>query len=326
VSADAAPVTPLPTGVNSVDNLSPTPAGNTAYGKALRYLATLADYEHRRIVRYNPETFNLDRMRALLKRLGNPETKFRSVHIAGTKGKGSTCAMVAAMVQANGYKVGLYSSPHLIDIRERIKINNEMIPPAEFARLARLLEPIVGKVKPSPTYFDVLTAMAFRYFADEKVEIAVIETGLGGRLDSTNVLTPEVTAITSISLDHMQQLGNTVEKIAAEKAGIFKPGVPAVTCVQDPAVERVLADTAQKVGAPFDVCGKTMEFSFRFESSRLMGPHNRLCLTTPHSKFEHVAAPLVGEHQALNCGLALAIVDKLKTRGIALSDQRCTPA
>jgi dihydrofolate synthase/folylpolyglutamate synthase len=288
----------------------------------MRFLATLADYERLRIVRYNSQNFDLERMRTLLKKLGNPQDQFRTVHVAGTKGKGSTCAMIASMLQACGYKVGLYTSPHLVDIRERIQINGEMIPQAEFARLIKAMEPMVTRARPTPSYFDVLTAAAFKYFADQKVDIAVIETGLGGRLDSTNVIKPEVTAITSISKDHMAQLGNTLALIAQEKAGIFKKDIPAVTVVQDPDAEAVLARVAAKVGAPFDVTGKSIEFSYRFESSRMLGPHNRVCLTTANTKFEHLAVPLMGEHQAINCGLALAVIDKLKQRGLPISDSK----
>ncbi|MGE5608737.1 MAG: bifunctional folylpolyglutamate synthase/dihydrofolate synthase [Bacillota bacterium] len=297
-------------------------AGTNAYAKALRILSSLTDHERLRIVRYNTDNFDLERMRNLLKKLGNPHEQFKSVHVAGTKGKGSTCAMTAAMLQACGYKVGLYTSPHLVDMRERIQINGEMIPQAEFIRLIRLVEPILSRLKPTPTFFDVLTAIAFKYFAEQNVDIAVVETGLGGRLDSTNVLKPEVTAITSISKDHMQQLGYTLPKIAEEKAGIFKTGIPAVTVLQDPAVEAVLRQAAEKVGAPFDITGKSIEFSYRFESSRMLGPHNRICLTTPNSRFEHLAVPLLGEHQAINCGLALSIIDRLKTRGFAINDAK----
>ncbi|MGA2584808.1 MAG: folylpolyglutamate synthase/dihydrofolate synthase family protein [Tepidisphaeraceae bacterium] len=294
----------------------------SGYPKALRYLSTLNDYERLRIVRYNTENFNLDRMRMLLKKLGNPQEHFRSVHVAGTKGKGSTCTMIAAMLQATGYKVGLYTSPHLVDVRERITINGSMISQADFARLVRTVEPMVARIKPTPTYFDVLTAIAFKYFAEQKVDLAVIETGMGGRLDSTNVIRPLVTAITSISRDHMAQLGPTVAHIATEKAGIFKHGVPAVTVVQEPQVEEALRKVADKVGVTLDVTGRTIEFSYRFESSRMLGPHNRICLTTPSSKFEHLAVPLIGEHQAINCGLALAVIDRLKSRGIAINDTR----
>ena len=290
------------------------------YGKALRFLNSLADFERLRIVRYTADNFNLDRMRLLLKRMGNPHEQFRSVHVAGSKGKGSTCAMVAAMLRGAGYKVGLYSSPHLTDIRERIAVDGQMISTADFARLVKAVEPMVARVKPTPSYFDVLTAVAFKHFAEQKVDIAVVETGLGGRLDSTNVLTPEVAAVTSISKDHMAQLGPTLAHVATEKGGIFKAGVPAVTVSQSPEVEDALRRAAEKVGAPFDITGKTIEFSYRFEATRMMGPHNRVCLTTATTKFEHLAVPLVGEHQAINCGLALAIIDKLKGRGIAIND------
>src|SRR5258706_6912400 len=298
------------------------PATGSGFKSALRFLETLTDYERLRIVRYNTQNFDLDRMRHLLKKLGNPQEHYKSVHIAGTKGKGSTCAMIANMLQANGYKVGLYTSPHLVDIRERIQVNGEMISHADFSRLMRLVEPIVARARPMPTFFDVMTAVAFKYFAEQKIEIAVVETGLGGRLDSTNVIKPEVTGVTSISKDHMAQLGHTLPKIAEEKAGIFKPGVPAITVTQAPEVEAVLKRHAEKVGAPFDITGKSMEFSYRFEATRMLGPHNRICLTTPNSKFEHLAVPMMGEHQAINCGLALAIIDKLKSRGFNINDSK----
>jgi dihydrofolate synthase/folylpolyglutamate synthase len=197
-----------------------------------------------------------------------------------------------------------------------------MIPTADFARLVRLVEPIISRSRPTPSYFDVLTAIAFKYFAEQKVDIAIIETGLGGRLDSTNVLKPEVTAITSISKDHMAQLGNTLGKIATEKAGIFKHNVPALSVLQDPEAEAALKTVADKVGAPLEIVGKQIEFSYRFESSRMLGPHNRVCLTTANTKFEHLAVPLVGEHQAINCGLALSIIDKLKGRGFVINDMQ----
>lgn len=322
-----AKVTKVKVSVKGLTSVTPKAApppggGASAFAKAMRYLQKLADFERMRILRYTSVNFDLDRMRNLLKRLGNPQDSFRSVHIAGTKGKGSTCAMIHSMLVANGYRVGLYTSPHLVDVRERIQINGEMISQADFARLVRVLEPLVEKTKPTPTYFDVLTALAFKYFAEQKVDIVVAETGLGGRLDSTNVLKPEVSAITSISMDHMAQLGPTLAHIAAEKAGIFKPGVPALTVVQPAEVEQVMRRQAEQVGAPFDVVGKSVEFSYRFEATRMGGPQSRICLTTPLSKFEHLSVPLMGEHQAINCGLALSVIDRLKTRGLVLDDGR----
>ena len=148
----------------------------------MRFLASLWTSSAPADVRYNSENFNLERMRTLLKRIGNPQNDFKSVHVAGTKGKGSTCTMCCSMLDATGYKVGLYTSPHLVDIRERIVINGQMIPHAEFARLARLVERASSKMRTRPTYFDALTAIAFKWFAEQDVEIAIVETGLGGRL------------------------------------------------------------------------------------------------------------------------------------------------
>jgi len=325
-----APVAPAENGrpdsskqiVKLINASAPTPAASSAYLKAVKLLDSFSDYERLRIVRYTPENFDLGRMRNLLRKLGNPQDAIRTVHIAGTKGKGSTSAMTAAMLEAQGYRVGLYTSPHLVELRERVAINGTMISEEDFVRLIKLIEPISRKLKPLPTYFDVMTALAFQYFAEQKIDIAVIETGLGGRLDSTNVIKPEVSAITSISFDHMNQLGHTLAKIAGEKAGIFKPGVPALTVTQVPEVEAVLKRVAGEVGAPLDIAGGSIEFSYRFEASRMGGRMYRVCLSTANSRFEHVVVPLLGEHQAINCGLALAIIDRLKGRGIPIDDTK----
>jgi dihydrofolate synthase/folylpolyglutamate synthase len=169
---------------------------------------------------------NLDNTIALCRLLDNPENKFRSVHIAGTNGKGSTSHMLASILQSTGLKVGLYTSPHLRDFRERIKINGEMIPEERVVEFVKKYKNNFESIQPS--FFEMTVGLAFDYFAEEKVDIAVVEVGLGGRLDSTNVITPEISVITNISFDHMALLGNTIEKIAAEKAGIIKPGIPVV--------------------------------------------------------------------------------------------------
>jgi dihydrofolate synthase/folylpolyglutamate synthase len=160
------------------------------------------------------------------------------------------------------------------------------------------------------------------YFVDKKVDIAVIETGLGGRLDSTNVIEPAVVGITSISIDHQNLLGNTIESIAREKAGVIKKGIPVVSVPQDPAAMKELKKAAMTVKAPLIVTGKDIDFSYRFESSREHGPHTRICLTTPTSKFEHLKVPLPGEHQAINCGLAIAMLDTLKASGYKIDDAK----
>ena len=291
------------------------------YKSALSFLFSNTNYESAKRVRYNSDTFSLVRMKRLLKEMGNPHDKLASVHVAGTKGKGSTCTMLAEMMRSNGYKVGLYTSPHVIELRERIQINGRLISEAAMVRLVKAVAPVVKKMADDPpTFFEILTSMAFTHFTNEKVDLAVIETGLGGRLDSTNVVKPEVVGITSISLDHQYQLGNTLGKIALEKAGIFKSGVPAISVMQDNEAMRVLKRQAKQAGSPLAFTGKDIDFSYRFESSRTLGPHNRICVTTPTSKYEHLPVPAFGKHQAINCGLALSLLACLKEKGYEIDD------
>ena len=209
---------------------------------ALRYLFSATDYEKMRRVRYNADTFSLDRMHRLLEALGSPHRRLRAVHVAGTKGKGSTAAMVHRLAAACGLRAGLYTSPHLVDIRERIQVGDAMIEPDDLAALIRRARPHVDRMRArgdAPTFFEIFTALAFDHFARQAVDLAVAEVGLGGRLDATNVLRPEVAVITAISLDHTAQLGHTLAAIAAEKAGIVKPGVPVVSQPQPAEAARV---------------------------------------------------------------------------------------
>jgi dihydrofolate synthase/folylpolyglutamate synthase len=185
---------------------------------------------------------------ALCEGLGHPERQFKSIHVAGTNGKGSVSSTLASIFAESGYKTGLFTSPHLKDFRERIRINGRLIEPEAVAAFTDNFKRGFSHIKPS--FFELTCAMAFRYFADEKVDIAILETGMGGRLDSTNVVVPEVAVITSISMDHQQFLGNTIQKIAAEKAGIIKPGVPVVVGQNPDAVLQVLLSKAAQVGAP----------------------------------------------------------------------------
>lgn len=295
-----------------------------SYQQAIDYLFGRTDYEKEERLRYNVTTFNLKRMEKLLSLLGNPHRKIHTVHIGGTKGKGSTATMLAKMLEANDYNVGLYTSPHVVHLHERITVNSKMVSESEMRDLLnRVYAPVekMSKTDP-PTFFEIMTALAFMHFVDKSVDIAIIETGLGGRLDSTNVIRPKVIGITSLSIDHQYQLGDTISSIAKEKAGIFKRGVPAITVQQEPAAMQVLKSHATALKAPLSITGSDIDFSHRFETSREDGPHTRICLTTPTSKFEHLRVPLHGKHQAINCGLALAMLDKLKSIGYKIDNNK----
>ena len=299
------------------------PGGIVNYTAAVRWLDEHVNYERLRVVPYNSRTFSLERTRKLLGALDSPHQQLRCVQVAGGKGKGSTCAMLGAMLRQCGYTVGMYSSPHLVDLCERISIDEQPITHGDFVDLLKLIaskETVLGTNRPS--YFEVLTVAALRYFADQAVDVAVLETGMGGRLDSTTVVTPLVSALTHISLDHTHILGDTVAKIAREKAGIFKKGVAAVSVPQEPSVTRVLNEVASQVGADLQYVGREIEFSYRFEASRDLGPHTRVGVATPTSRWDHLPVPLRGEHQAINCGLALAIVDKLKAHDFQLTEEQ----
>ncbi len=207
------------------------------YEAALDYIYRFTDYEQKSATRYAPENFDLARMERLLAQLGNPHREFSCVHVAGTKGKGSTSAMIASILEAAGYRVGLFTSPHLHTFRERIRVDGGLIHPQEVAGLIERMQPCVEEV-PGITTFEIITALALLHFLQRKVDLAVLEVGLGGRLDATNVITPEVAVITSLSYDHMYLLGNTLAEIATEKAGIIKPGVPVVSSPQESEARR----------------------------------------------------------------------------------------
>lgn len=292
----------------------------TTHEGALAYLAARTNIEVMRPQQVDvPRVFQLERMRALCDALGRPQTTFRSVHIAGSKGKGSTCEMAASCLEACGYTVGVYTSPHLVDISERIRINQSRISPAEFTELlgrAAVAAESLPKSLGECTHFELMTAVAFLHFAEQAVDIAIIEVGMGGRGDATNVIEPAVCGIAAIQLEHTQILGSTLEQIAREKAGIMKRGVPCVCVPQPKEVLAVFRAVAQETGATLDVLGEDIDYSYRFESSPELGPHAKVVVTTARSTFEHLPVPLRGEHQAANCGLALAILDKLRGLGL----------
>ncbi len=292
----------------------------TTYPNAVKFLYDRVDFERARAIGLDTKAMRLDRTTQIMSALGNPQNGFKSVHVAGTVGKGSTVAMIASMLRAAGYTVGEYTSPHLIDVRERIVINGKPIGRAEFTDAVREVAAATATLPFQPTFFEFMTAVAFKHFLDQAVDLAVIEVGLGGRLDCTNVITPEVSVITTIDFDHMHILGKTLPEIAREKAGIFKPGVPALSVEQAPEVEEALRAVATEVGCPLSFVNKEIEFSFRFGASAGRGPEMRVCLFSPTTRFEHVPVPLPGEHQAQNCGVSLAAIDALKSRAFNLPD------
>jgi dihydrofolate synthase / folylpolyglutamate synthase len=244
----------------------------------------------------------------LLRTLGNPELKYPTVHVAGTNGKGSTSSMIAAMLRAAGYRVGLYTSPHLIEFNERIRVNGTPISDDALVRYAARLRPSIDER--NATFFEATTAIAFQYFADRKVDIAIVETGLGGRLDATNVLTPLVSVITSIGMDHTEILGNTIGKIAREKAGIVKPGVPCVLGRMPAAANKIFFRIASANSSPVIVVDDI-----------IVDEHGDGTLTfqTPAHRYTSIDLSLKGEFQQGNAAAAIAAVEQIQGKGFTLS-------
>ncbi len=295
------------------------------YDAAIDFLNSRVNFEQLHAHKLKNESFKLDRMHALVKELGDPHLAVPVVHIAGSKGKGSTCAMLESCLRSSGYTTGLFTSPHLVDERERVQINGVMVGKDRFGEALALCKDAAGKVSKvhgHATYFELLTALAFVIFAQEAVDIVILETGLGGRLDCTNVVTPVAVGLTSIQLEHTAVLGKTLQKIAAEKAGIMKPGVKAISVPQSEEVLEVFAQRAGEIGADLTVLGEEMFYSCRFQSTNARGPHPKVCVGQGDGCFEHMSVPLLGEHQGANCGLALAIILALRENGFDLPEQQ----
>lgn len=286
--------------------------------QAEAYLQSLTDYEKTPGVLYTSTTYDLKRMDDLLGRLGNPHFAAKTVHVAGTKGKGSTTAMTASVLAAAGYRVGLYTSPHFHTIRERIRINGMMITESEFADAVASVKPhaeIVNRTLSSGylTTFEVLTAAAFFHFARRGVQYQALEVGLGGRLDATNVVKPEVSVITSISMDHMEVLGKTLEAIAREKAGIIKPGCAVVCAAQEPCADLVIQSTCEALGSELiriglDVNWEAKGFDCNGQDFRVIGRNGSYDLRVP----------LLGRHQLENAACAIAALEVLQEKGTVL--------
>jgi len=284
-----------------------------AYNQALDYLYSFVDYSLKKSSELAKANFNLERMRALTAALGTPERKYAVIHIAGTKGKGSTSALAASALQAAGYRTGLYTSPHLQDYVERIQVNGMPIPHAALAELVEELKPAVARI-PYLTTFEITTALGFLYFARQKVDAAVIEVGLGGRLDATNVVSPQVAVITSLSYDHMAVLGNTLSAIAVEKAGIIKEGRPVVSSPQKDEALAVLERVARERGAAMTLVGRDVLF--------IGGEHSLdgqvLTIDSKGLPPLELTIPLLGAHQMVNAATACTA---LRNSGLDISDE-----
>jgi dihydrofolate synthase/folylpolyglutamate synthase len=254
-----------------------------AYAEAIQFLYGL---------RLFGANFGLENTLKLADLAGNPQKQLRFIHVAGTNGKGSTCAMLESIYRASGLRVGLFTSPHLVSFRERIQVDRQLISPADVVTFVELLKPLI-RLFPSdhlPTFFEAVTVMALRHFAEQQCELVIWETGLGGRLDATNIVTPLVSVLTNIGIEHSEWLGDTVEKIAAEKSGIIKPGVPVVTAAAAGHGLEVIESTARARHSPFTMVGAA---------------HANL------PPLDSVELPLHGPHQRLNAALALATVRAL---------------
>ena len=269
-----------------------------AYNLALDYLYSFVDYSLKRTSVLARADFKLDRMGALMAALGNPETKYPIIHVAGTKGKGSVCALTASALQAAGYKTGLYTSPHLMDFAERIQINGEPLAHADFVELVEQVKPEVARIERLTT-FEITTALGLLAFARVGCTAAVVEVGLGGRLDATNVVAPVVSVITSLSYDHMAVLGNTLTAIAGEKAGIIKPGVPVVSAPQPEEALEVILRVAERCDSELTLVGRDVQF--RPLSRTLDGQSFRI---TDQNGSRDFIIPLLGSHQLTNAATA----------------------
>jgi dihydrofolate synthase/folylpolyglutamate synthase len=271
-----------------------------SYEDAVAYLFGLQKYGIK---------FGLSKTSNLLKAFGNPHLHQKYIHIAGTNGKGSVAAMLESIWMNSGLKVALYSSPHLVRFTERFRINGKEIPPGQVADLVKDLKRVIDQTQP-PTFFEVTTAMALIYFAREKPDISIMEVGMGGRLDATNVIRPMASVITNISLDHQSFLGPRLTDIAGEKAGIIKPGIDLVTAATQPQVIKVFSDTCKRRKAPFWRVGR--EIRYRRNGAQLnyygMGRIER-----------DLDLGLVGKHQLRNAALALAVIELIERRGFTVS-------
>lgn len=297
------------------------------YREALKYLDSFIDYEKRPSFDYGA-AMKLTRMQGLLDGLGNPQRNFRSIHIGGTKGKGSTCAFVYSILKEKGINAGLYTSPHLMDFKERIRIsypNERNIHEAEVAALTGRMKEFLDRFSKSskfgpPSFFEVYTAMAFLFFSIRKVDIAVIEVGMGGRLDATNILDPLAIGITPISLDHTDKLGKTVKAIAKEKCGIIKENSIIVSSEQEPSALNLIQETAVDRKARLYLVGKDISYEPLTASSE----EQTFNVRGLYGDYTLLTTPLLGRHQVANAATAIGIIESLRANDIIVCSHDIT--
>lgn len=279
------------------------------YKKSLSYLYSFVNYEMHAGWKYDNEHFNLGRFRDFLDMLGSPHLHDRFVHVAGTNGKGSVSAMSAHALTTAGFRTGLYTSPHLITFRERIRIDGALITPAEVVEAVARLKPATDAAD-RLTFFEVWTGLAFDHFARSMTDYAVLEVGLGGRLDATNVVTPDLCVITSISLEHTAKLGSDLAGVAREKAGIIKPGVPVVSAVQHPDVLKVIERRCEELDCQLTVVGRDVSFTSVADGISYNGKQWDIA---------HVSVSLPGVFQRENAAVALAAMEMLALSGASVT-------
>ena len=292
------------------------------YKAALAYIDTFINSEKSPDFSRQARFYNLERISHLLARLGDPHRRLKVVHVAGSKGKGSTAALIASILTHAGYKTGLFTQPHLITPCERCRINSRLISEAEFAEYVDRLKPSIEAMAIPPanggggrvSFFEIYTALAFTYFADKAVDFAVIEVGLGGRLDATNVVDPLVSVITPISLEHTAILGDTHEAIAKEKAEIIKPNRPVVLAPQLPEAQTVFETVAADRDAPIDGVGR--DIHLKRKDWNING--QTFDLTTQSASYPDLFLPLLGEHQAVNAATAVGCIERIRQEGYSV--------
>jgi len=293
---------------------------NMTYDEALEYLNTFLDYE--KVMRYPYESaYKLQRMRQLCSFVNDPQAKLQYLHIGGTKGKGSVSAMTESILRQSNLKTGLYTSPHLSCVRERIQIDGEPISEDDFAGFVNVIKRSLQNQKVNPrhgtfTYFELMTCIAFLAFAEHQVDIAILEVGLGGRLDATNVVTPLVVGLAPISFDHLSILGITIERIAREKCGIIKEGVPVISGPQLEIVNEVIQGFCKAKKASLKRVGKDIEVTRTTQGER---DYHFFCQGPWKSRYEGLELGLLGAHQIENAGIAIGMIEALKEQGFCVS-------